>query len=156
MIKMNNQETLAPIQFEDLKTHKVLSLIDEYQSFEVVNLRGKMKEAVIILEGLIERKKMTCRVYTANRSALAAGSLFGGITGIVGLASTLAIAAHNVATLNPDYEIAKHKLDDKLSVNAKNNRISNQIREKKERDNIKKEMANVDDILNFERGGEIK
>ena len=106
-----------------------------------------MKEAVIILEGLVEKKKMTCRIYTAGRSTAVAGSLFGGITGLIGIASTVAIAAHNLVTHNPDYEIAKNKIRKKLTVTAKNSRLSSHIKEKNEKDKIKENMNSFNDKL---------
>lgn len=56
------------------------------------------------IEKLIESQGLTCRVYTAGRiAALGVGA----ITIVGGVAAGLTIAAHNIATYNPDYEIAK-------------------------------------------------
>ena len=143
---VENQE-IVQLKFYELENGKASKLIEEYQSFDVIELNDNMKEAVFILEGLIEKRKMTCRVYTAGRRAAVVGSFFGGITGIVGLASTVAIAAHNLATLNPDYEIAKNKITSTLTVTAKNPRLSSHIKEKTEKDNIKEKMNSFNDNL---------
>jgi hypothetical protein len=64
----------------------------------------------------IEPAGLKCRVYTKGRIAAAGASLLGGITGAAGIASAISIAAHNLATYNPDYEIVKHLVDNTLSV----------------------------------------
>jgi hypothetical protein len=120
---MENQE-IVQLKFDELKNGKASKLIEEYQSFDVVDVNDNMKETVTVLEDLIEKIKMTCRVYTAG---IGAAVLAWGITGLVGTASTVAIAAHNLATLNLDYEIAKNKITGILTVIAKNSRLSSHI-----------------------------
>lgn len=58
---------------------------------------------------------MKCRVYSENRAAVAGAAVFTG----VGLAGIAAIAAHNLATYDPDYEIGKNKLSNTVSVSCK-------------------------------------
>lgn len=108
---------MQSVTYEDLDSNKVKSLIENHNSFEIVGLSGRMGSAVSKIEGLIESQGLSCRIYTYGRVAAAGGSLFGGITGVLGLASAIGMAAHNIATYNPDYEIAKHQIDNKLSVN---------------------------------------
>jgi hypothetical protein len=48
-----------------------------------------------------------------------AATLASGPAVIFGLASAAAISAHNLATRNPDYEIAKYPLAKKLVINYK-------------------------------------
>ncbi|MFM5532908.1 hypothetical protein ACET64_04230 [Aeromonas veronii] len=104
------------LTYEDLGTDKLATLIRARKSFEVVGLSGRMSAAVTKLENTIEPAGLTCRVYTKGRIAAAGASIFGGITGLAGIASAVTIAAHNLATYNPDYEIVKHLVDNSLSV----------------------------------------
>lgn len=110
---------MTQIKYEDLNTDRVESLIKNHADFEVTGLSGRMKSAVQRLENLIESEGMRCRIYTYGRVAAAGGSFFGGITGVLGVASAVGMVAHNAATLNPDYEIAKHRIDNRLSVKYK-------------------------------------
>ncbi len=87
-----------------------------HESFEITGLSGRMGSAVSKIENIIENQSLSCRVYTYGRVASAGATLVGGITGLAGLASVVGMAAHNIATYNPDYEIAKHLVDNKLSV----------------------------------------
>jgi hypothetical protein len=106
------------LQFKDLKTN-IDRLIASRDSFVVIGLGGNMGNAIEIIENTIERKGLSCRVYTSKRIAAAGGTLFGGITGLAGLASVVGIAAHNLATYNPDYEIEKHIVDNRLTIEYK-------------------------------------
>ena len=104
-------------------TNELLSeLISADRSFEITGLEaeGSMTEMVEAVETAIERQHKTCRVYTAGRSAaVAAAAIPTGVTQVTGVAAAIGIGLHNFATYNPDYEIAKHLLDKKLSVNKK-------------------------------------
>lgn len=110
---------MVTVQYEEIRSEKVLDLIKSKKSFEIVSLSGRMDSAVTSIENVIESQNLKCRVYTYGRVAAAGGSFFGGITGVIGIASAIGMAAHNLATLNPDYEIAKHIIDNKLSINFK-------------------------------------
>lgn len=107
---------MESVKYEELDSYKVKSLIEGHKSFEIIGLSGRMGSAVSKIEHIIESKGLSCRIYTYGRVAAAGGSLFGGITGVLGLASAIGMAAHNVATYNPDYEVAKHLIDNKLAV----------------------------------------
>lgn len=107
------------LQFEDLQKN-INRLISDERSFSVIGLSGnKMTQAIEIIEGAIEGKGLSCRIYTSGRIAAVGGSFFGGVTGIAGVVSGIAIAAHNLATYNPDYEIAKDIVNNKLAVEFK-------------------------------------
>ena len=110
---------MRKLQYEDLSTNTLSSAIQRKESFEVLGLSGRMSSAVSMVESGIEREGLKCRIYTAGRIAAAGGTLFGGITGTIGLVSTIGIAAHNLATYNPDYEIAKYVVDNRLVVTYK-------------------------------------
>lgn len=90
-------------------------LIDEKKSFVIVGLGGELVEASAFIEKRIEEKGLRCRVYTRNR-ALAAGAM--SWTG-AGVASLAGIAVRNLATLNPDYEIGRAVVDQRLYVDYK-------------------------------------
>ena len=107
------------LDYANVKRADIDQLIEDQASFELIGLSGKMKDAVSMVETAIESKGMRCRVYTYGRIAAAGGSFFGGITGLVGIGSAVGIAAHNIATLNPDYTIAKHLVDNMLTVKYK-------------------------------------
>ena len=79
------------------------------------------------LEKTIENQGVTVRIYMKARR-LSMGS-FAGLAGVgvigapvalgaiaVGMVAGVGIAAHNLATLNPDYEIGKHPLGTTLYV----------------------------------------
>jgi len=110
---------MESVTYEDLNGEKVKELISQRKSFEVLGLSGRMDSAVSKVENLIESSGMSCRIYVYGRVAAAGASFFGGVTGLVGIASAVGMAAHNLATYNPDYEVAKHKIDNKLSVKYK-------------------------------------
>lgn len=110
---------MMSVAYEELDSEKVKNLISDNESFEVVGLSGRMGSAVSKVENLIETQGLSCRIYTYGRVAAAGGSFFGGVTGVVGIASAIGMAAHNLATYNPDYEVAKHVIDNKLSVKYK-------------------------------------
>ncbi|MFV3089366.1 hypothetical protein ACNJYG_02530 [Pseudomonas sp. GW6] len=105
--------------FDDLATAKLPQLISRKESFEVVGLSGKLIEAVRLVESKIEVTGLTCRVYTVGRVGLAAGSFAGGVTGAFGLLSATSIAVHNLLTFNPDYEIEKYPVHNRIVVRYK-------------------------------------
>lgn len=107
------------VKYEEIGSERTSRLINEKQSFEIVGLSGRMGSAVSQIENLLEPKGLSCRVYTYGRIAAAGGSFFGGVTGAIGIASAIGIAAHNLATYNPDYEISKHLVDNKLTITYK-------------------------------------
>ncbi|MFM0335022.1 hypothetical protein [Paraburkholderia fungorum] len=106
---------LALYTTDELTNAKLDSLIESKTSFEIVNIQH-MGSVVEKVEGRIEKAGLSCRVYTEYRSAAMAGSVLGGITAIAGVATAAAIAAHNLATWNPDYELGKNQIKGQLSV----------------------------------------
>jgi imidazoleglycerol phosphate synthase glutamine amidotransferase subunit HisH len=97
----------------DKVKNNIDSLLKARESFIVIGLGGELLEAVKFVEKEIERHGLKCRVYTRNRSIAAAGAL---VAGGVGVASFAAIAVHNLVTFNPDYEIGKDLIDNRLYV----------------------------------------
>lgn len=104
------------VSFTDLKKEQLEKLIRQKKSFEVVGATGNILEAVKVVETAIESQGLSCRIYTKGRIASAGATVFGGVTSVLGIASAVGIAAHNLATYDPDYEILKHLVDNKLSV----------------------------------------
>ncbi|HDR9076387.1 TPA: hypothetical protein QDA97_005208 [Burkholderia vietnamiensis] len=102
----------TPVELTDFKLD---SLIEAKASFQIVNIQH-LSSVVEKVEGRIEKAGLSCRVYTEYRSAAMAGSVLGGITAIAGVASAAAIAAHNLATWNPDYELGKNQIKGHMSV----------------------------------------
>lgn len=110
---------MVSVTYEELDSEKVKILISNNDSFEITGLSGRMGDAVLKIEKLIESQGLSCRIYTYARTVAAGGSILCGVAGVLGIASMFGMAGHNVATFNPDYEVAKHFIDNKLSVKYK-------------------------------------
>ena len=76
----------------------------------------EMKDAVKRVEHRIEEMGMTCRVYTEYRAAAVGASM---LFAFVGVASLATVAAHNILTWDPDYELAKSVAKNTLTVTYK-------------------------------------
>jgi len=90
-------------------------LLNTKSSFVVTGVGGNILEATRMIENAIESRGMSCRVYTRNRSIAATASIWTPL----GALSFIGIAAHNLATYNPDYEIGKAIIDHKIYVEYK-------------------------------------
>ncbi|WP_448482059.1 hypothetical protein [Pseudoxanthomonas mexicana] len=95
---------------KDLANSQVEELLREKKSFVLEGIdRTNFSEAVETVEKLVEALGMKCRVYTKGRKALMVGAVTPNpVTFVAGVASAVAIGAHNVATWSPDYEIGKN------------------------------------------------
>lgn len=91
---------------------KIYDLLNSHESFTIVGLGGKMLEASKFIENAIESQGLKCRVFTRKR-ALAAGAMAWSPMGLYSLA---AIAAHDLITFHPHYEIGRAIVDNKLYV----------------------------------------
>lgn len=100
---------------------RIGALIDERKSFVLEDIgRLNFSEAVETIEKAIESKGLKCRVYTKGRSAtVAAAAIPISPTVLGGWASAIGIGIHNLATWNPDYEIAKNLATGTLTVTCK-------------------------------------
>lgn len=107
----------------------------------VVKTEKNMKEAVAAIRTVIEAEGLRCRVYTKRRGSAAATAVVGGtavltlevvpyavglalfpyaaVIGLAGIAASLGIAAHRIATKNPDYEVIKSPLSKEIFVKYK-------------------------------------
>ena len=93
---------------------KIGDLIESRKSFFVNVERGKQQTAVLVVEQAIEAAGLKCRVRTANRGwAVAAITVF---TLGIGAAAAAAVGVHDIATINPDYEIVKGMFDSDIKV----------------------------------------
>lgn len=90
--------------------------INDRKSFEILGVGGSFKECILLIEQSIESKGLTCRVYTENRSAAIGAGLFAVGAGVF---AAVGIAAHNLATYDPDYEIGKNLINNKVTVKFK-------------------------------------
>lgn len=106
---------------KEIKDAKIAELIEDKKSFVLEDVdRLSIGNAVETIEKLIESKGFSCRVYTAGRASTMVGAIIPTpVTVIAGWASALAIGAHNIATWNPDYEIAKNIATGTLTIEYK-------------------------------------
>ncbi|WP_049269377.1 hypothetical protein [Pseudomonas aeruginosa] len=99
-------------------------LLKSRQSFEVVGLRGNFMAGIKLVETKIETLGMKCRVKSDTKSALAQGGAIGALASLAAAPVTLTVlsltaaasAGHTLMTLNPDYEIRKDYVHQKLTV----------------------------------------
>jgi hypothetical protein len=104
---------------EELSKEKLKTLINNKESFQIVSITN-MSAVVNRVEGAIETQSLSCRVYTEYRSAsIAAAAIPSGLTQATGLISAIGIGLHNLATFNPDYELAKNIPTSTLTVTYK-------------------------------------
>ncbi|PAU63662.1 hypothetical protein [Pseudomonas indica] len=105
---------------QEISNDQILEKIKNRESFIIEKLEPmRFSSTVDTLEKLIESEGLKCRVYTIGRIATAGATALGGVTAALGLFSGIAIAAHNIATWNPDYEIAKNIFGATIHVNYK-------------------------------------
>lgn len=104
------------VQYNEFRTDRISELIHSRRYFEITDVSGNIGSTVRILEKSIESAGMRYRVYTRGRLTAAGTTFIGGAAGVAGLAYAVGIAAHNLVTYNPDYEIVKHIVDKSISV----------------------------------------
>ena len=113
---MANKIDIQKFTSEELDTQKLSDLIKEKKSFQVVAVKD-ISFVVNKIEGGIEKQDLRCRVYTEYRSAAFLGmAVPTGITQLAGTAAAVSIGIHNLATINPDYEIAKNEINGTVTV----------------------------------------
>ena len=95
---------------DELSTEKLRELVAQKRSFQVAAVKD-ISYVVNKLEGEIEKQNLRCRVYTEYRTAAIAGVVVPtGVTQLAGIATAIGVGLHNLATINPDYEIAKNQV----------------------------------------------
>jgi hypothetical protein len=98
---------------------KIDQLIDNKETFTLTGVKH-MRKAVAAIEKKIEGKGLKCRVYLEGRAvSVGAAAIPASPTVIGGWLAAAAIGVHNLATYNPDYEIAKNPVTNKLEVKYK-------------------------------------
>lgn len=113
---MSNEIDIERFTSDELTKEKLKNLIENKKSFKVVAVNN-ISLVVAKVEGEIERQNLRCRVYTEYRSAAIGGiAVPAGITQITAAATAIGIGVHNIITINPDYEIAKNKFKDSVTV----------------------------------------
>lgn len=117
LIEVTNDFIVAKIRAHE-------SFVLECQDFD------RYSNALEWLENAIEKEGMSVRIYMRARrvsmgsfAGFAGASIVGAPVALgalaVGMVAGVGIAAHNLATLNPDYEIGKHPLGSTLYVDYK-------------------------------------
>lgn len=71
------------------------------------------------IEKIIEDSGLKCRIYTVGRIATLGAAAWTGVGSVIAAGAGLAIAAHNIATWSPDYEIGKNIITKHIYVNYK-------------------------------------
>lgn len=90
------------------------NMIERHRSFEICGIPvSDMLKVSEVLEKAIERRYFKCRIYTKNRLVTGMAGLLNPAYGIFSLA---AIAAHNIVTYDPDYEIARDIANNRIEV----------------------------------------
>ena len=106
---MADEVDIQKFTSDELTASELSELVSNKKSFQVVAVKD-ISFTVNKIEGAIEKQGLRCRVYTEYRSAVMSGMVIPtGITQATGLFSAIGMAVHNLATLNPDNEIAKNK-----------------------------------------------
>lgn len=100
---------MKSVRYDAMDDGSLEGLVQARESFEVVGLGADMDAAIAKVEKEIESQRLSCRVYLHGRT----------LPSLATWPSLLFVAAHNLATFDPDYEIAKHKVDNKLRVHYK-------------------------------------
>ncbi|MFZ7156602.1 hypothetical protein ACLS0M_07770 [Avibacterium avium] len=128
IVDFNDITSLTREQFIDKYSYRTFSCWEistsflqrliEYRMNFSINTSNVIEDARIV-EAFIERNGFTCRVYTENRAAGMGAALFSGVGTVIGAATAIGIAAHNLATYNPDFEVGKNLLDKKINVTYK-------------------------------------
>lgn len=110
-----NKEEPVTLQTNDLD--QVAELVTECKSFHIrgVDFENTFDYCATI-EEIIEAAGLTCRIYSKGRIVAAAAGIF---SMGAGLAALTGIAAHNILTYNPDYEICRDLANGRILVEWK-------------------------------------
>ena len=105
--------------FDKLDNTALGKLLDNRASFVIEEIpRLHISEAAETVEKAMKERSLKSRVYTKGRAASmgAMGAVIAPPVFFFGLASAIGIAAHNVVTWSPDYEIAKNSVTGTLTI----------------------------------------
>lgn len=113
----NTQE--MSFYYGDINTQRLEMLIAQKRNMELYGI-DNMDIAVSRIEQIIEKQGFSCRIKTANRAAgIAVAAIPNPITAVIGIGTAIGIAAHNIATFNPDFEIIKNYVNNKITLHYK-------------------------------------
>ncbi|XDZ50306.1 hypothetical protein AB8Q18_08860 [Neisseriaceae bacterium CLB008] len=103
------------LQFSDVS--QIDNLVAERKSFHIhgIDFENTFDQCTSIEEA-IEAAGLTCRIYTKGRIVAAATGIF---SMGAGLAALTGIAAHNILTWNPQYEICRDLANGRILVEWK-------------------------------------
>lgn len=105
---------------DEISNEAISIKVKNKESFTIEKIdNSKFSDTVKVLEKIIEDKGLKCRIYTIGRIAAVGAVAVSGWATVAGIASGLAIGAHNIATWSPDYEIAKSPLTQTVYVQYK-------------------------------------
>lgn len=104
--------------------------IDSYlkakSSFEIIGLRGNFTSSIKNIETRIESQGLKCRVISDAKVILAQAGSLGfiaglsvAVSGVAAIITGTTIAAHRIATYDPDYEIIKDYINKSLIIQYK-------------------------------------
>ncbi|MFZ7199087.1 hypothetical protein [Avibacterium avium] len=113
-IERYGNRTYQDINISNLLIDKLIKMKVDF-SIKTNDIAYEVKR----VEEIIEGNGFSCRVYTENRSVAIGASVISGIGTLIGAASAVAIAAHNLATYDPDFEIGKSLTENKVNVRYK-------------------------------------
>ncbi|CAA7617368.1 hypothetical protein [Magnetospirillum sp. SS-4] len=106
---MSDNGDIRTISFD--RPDDIMAAIRNRETFEVGGCHGRMSDAVLFVERAIGGEGMSSRTFTKGRAAALIPAL--AVPGMA-LAAAAGMAAQNLATLNPDYEIMKRPVDKAL------------------------------------------
>ncbi|MBL6972988.1 MAG: hypothetical protein ISR67_01225 [Sulfurimonas sp.] len=107
---------------DKINNNDIKEKISNRESFILKDIENSFwGETLQTVEDIIESKDLKVRVFTKGRKASMAAMAATPIPSVFlsGLASSLAIGVHNLATWNPDYEIAKNQITGTLTITYK-------------------------------------
>ncbi|WP_208107244.1 hypothetical protein [Mesocricetibacter intestinalis] len=102
---------------KDINNGFIRELINHHINFSIKS--SDISREALRVERIMEDAGYKCRIYTENRATAMGASFFGGITGAIGVVSAIGIAAHNLATYNPDFEIGKNHFNNQINITYK-------------------------------------
>ena len=112
----NNHNSSNSYYFDDLDERKLDYIFSQKRNVEFYGI-SSMDAAVGRIEHSIEKQRFMCRIRTSNRTAsLAVAAIPNPITAAIAVGTAIGIATHNLATYDPDFEVIKDYINNKIIV----------------------------------------
>ena len=107
-----------------LNEAQIEGLLRSKTSFEINGLRGNFMASIKLVETKIESQGLKCRVRSDVKSAVVQGGALGAVFSVLSTPATLTVVTlgavasvgHGLVTYNPDYEILKDYVNQRLKV----------------------------------------